>query len=284
LSAEAEVRIKRYAIECGASVAGIASVEDINRYAPEGHRPDDILPNAKSVVVTGGPLYTKGAWRSPTPRITILTEAYPLIRKAVALKVVNLLEREYAHYAIFYEGQTESGHNPFLSLKLCAEMAGLGTRALAGGVILNRNYGLLNFNCVITTMPLKPDGPQKDSVCPYPSCVKMWDAKKTTPCLTACPTCLSGQLENGRIKWMQFRRYLCEPRAQTTSTTAFRQKLLEIINEKDPEKRKQLIYGDFFGRIIRSIAFSSELIGGCIECLRYCPVCMKANTLRPTPK
>ena len=98
----AEERIKKYAIECGSSVAGIASVEDINRYAPEGHRPDDILPNAKSVVVTGGPLYTKGAWRSPIPRITILTEAYPLIRKAVALKVVNLLEGEYGHYAIFY--------------------------------------------------------------------------------------------------------------------------------------------------------------------------------------
>ena len=114
----AEERIKKYAIECGSSVAGIASVEDINRYAPEGHRPDDILPNAKSVVVTGGPLYTMGAWRSPNPRITALTEAYPMIRRAVALKVATLIEREYGHYAIFYEGQTKSGNNPFLSLKL----------------------------------------------------------------------------------------------------------------------------------------------------------------------
>jgi len=101
LSAGAEERIKRYAIECGASVAGIASVEDINRYAPKGHRPGDILPKAKSVVATGGPLYTMGAWRSPNPRITILTEAYPMIRKAVALKVATLIEREYGHYAIF---------------------------------------------------------------------------------------------------------------------------------------------------------------------------------------
>jgi hypothetical protein len=80
---------------------------------------------------------------------------------------------------------------------------------------------------------------------------------------------------------MQYRRYLCEPRAQTTSTTAFRQKLLEIIDEKNYEKRKELIFGDFFGRLVQSIAFSSELVGGCIECLRQCPVCIEANMLKP---
>lgn len=280
----AEERIKNYAVECGASVAGIASVEDINRYAPEGHRPDDILPGAKSVVVTGGQPLTAGAWRSLNPRITTLTRAYPMIRGTVVMKLATFIEREYGYYAVFYDGQVESGHNPFLSLKLCAEMAGLGTRALAGGVILNRDHGLLNFSCVVTSMPLKSDGPVEEPVCPHHSCVEIWEAKHTTPCLEACPTCLSGLLEEGRIKWMQFRRYLCEPRAQTTSTTAFRQKLLEIVNETDPEKRKQMVYGEFFGRIVKSMAFSSELVGGCIECLRHCPVCIKATMLRPIPR
>jgi epoxyqueuosine reductase len=44
--------IKRYAAEKGADLVGIASV---NRFAgyPEGRRPDDLLPDARSVIVVG---------------------------------------------------------------------------------------------------------------------------------------------------------------------------------------------------------------------------------------
>jgi len=46
--------IKEKALAMGAKVVGIASVEAINRFAPPGHRPDNLLKGAKSVVVLGG--------------------------------------------------------------------------------------------------------------------------------------------------------------------------------------------------------------------------------------
>lgn len=56
-----EDAIKQLGIERGAELVGIASVNDINRYAPPGHRPDDILIGAKSVIVFVGRPTTRGA-------------------------------------------------------------------------------------------------------------------------------------------------------------------------------------------------------------------------------
>lgn len=44
--------IKRYATEKGADLVGIASVDRFEGY-PEGRRPEDLLPDAKSVIVVG---------------------------------------------------------------------------------------------------------------------------------------------------------------------------------------------------------------------------------------
>lgn len=102
---------------------------------------------------------------------------------------------------------------------------------------------------------------------------------RTTPCLEACPECLSGELENGRIKRLRYERYRCATRAQTTSTMSFQRVLLEAMNEQDPEKRKMIVLGNWFGRIVRSVAFGAELVGQCAECLRDCPVQLRARRL-----
>ena len=67
MGAESEIREK--ALAMGARAVGIASVEAINRIAPPGHRPDDLLKGAKSVVVLGGGEPTAGAWRTGTNRV-----------------------------------------------------------------------------------------------------------------------------------------------------------------------------------------------------------------------
>jgi hypothetical protein len=280
--ASEEERVKAYAIECGASVVGIASGKDINERAPEGHRPDDYLPNAKTVIMVGGPMLTAGAWRSPNARFMATSHMFPAISSEIVRRIAAFIENEYGHYATVCSGLTVGGNNPFISLKLCAEMAGLGTRAMAGGVIMNKEFGVMNLAGVISTMPLKPDGPLKEPVCPDIVCVKMWNKNKITPCLKSCPTCLSGELENGRIKRMQYRRHLCLPRAAGT-VPAFQQMLLKIIEERDPEVRKQLVFGDFFTRTINSIATSLEVFANCFECLRFCPICVRARTLKARP-
>ena len=40
MSSSPEDKIKKLGVKLGANLVGIASVEDINRYAPEGHRPE----------------------------------------------------------------------------------------------------------------------------------------------------------------------------------------------------------------------------------------------------
>lgn len=274
-----EDRIKEFARKSGAPLVGIASVEAIDRYAPEGYRPGDLLWGAKSVLIVGGPTNPEGAWRSPTQRITVTNRFFPARGPGVAMRLAEFIQEEYGEYALTYSGLNDIGHVPFLSLKLCAEMAGLGTRVMAAGIILNETYGLISIYGTITTMPLAPDGPLSQSLCPHPSCVKMWDRTLKTPCLEACPSCLSGELEDGKVKWMRYNRHICSTRAQTTSTGAFQRMLLEAINEPDPDKRKMIILGSFFGRAVRSIAMSTEVVGNCAECLRSCPICLRTLSL-----
>ena len=52
--AEAKQKIKKAGLRAGAKVVGIAAADAFNSYVPQGHRPEDFLPGAKSVVVAGG--------------------------------------------------------------------------------------------------------------------------------------------------------------------------------------------------------------------------------------
>ena len=81
-----------------------------------------------------------------------------------------------------------------------------------------------------------------EAVCPHPACVKAWGKKGTTPCLQACPDCLAGEIENGKIKWMTYQRYICATRAQTTSHRSFQKMFYEILQEEDKQKQKNAIF------------------------------------------
>jgi epoxyqueuosine reductase QueG len=267
--------IKEKALAMGAKAAGIASVKAINRFAPPGHRPSDLLKGAQSVVVVGGGEPTAGAWRTGTNRV-LGSIGYNRSQLASAARQLSyFMEERYGYYTLPIPTGDWVGHYPYMSLKVCAELAGLGTRSMAAGILLNSQYGLLYFNGVITTMPLPEDGPLGKPVCPHDSCVRLWEKKLTTPCLSSCPDCLSGEIKDGKIRWMEYRQDGCYPRAQTTAMDAFRKLLLEAVNEPDPEQRKAILFGSHFTRAVRSMAYSSELSAQCFNCLKRCPVVMK---------
>ncbi len=273
-----EEEIKQLGIQRGAGQVGIASVADINRYAPPGHRPDDFLIGAKNVIVYAGHMATLGAWRSPDFRTHYANRDFPRIRGGIAMAVAKFIESKYGYYSL---GETPSpvGFNPSLSLKLCAEMAGLGTRSVAAAILLNHELGMISISASLTTMPLKADGPMKEPVCPHPSCVKRWEKRRTTPCLEICPECLSGELEGGQIKWMRYDRRICTTRAQTFGVGALQKTLVEGANESDPEARKSILLGSFCRSLLGSIAFGG-VVGQCGECLRNCPICTKTRRLK----
>ena len=271
-------RIKKFALNQGAHVVGIASVDEIRKQVPKGYSPDDLLKGAKSVVVSGNRRYTSGTWL--TSNIDVMHRARSAMgtRDSVALAVARLIESEYGYASIpIVPAMFDSGINPVISLKVLAEMAGLGTRCMAGGIILNKEYGLLGFVAVITTMELVPDGPLDEPVCPHPACVSMWEKRQTTPCMEAC-SAINGKIENGRLKEVRWFRQLCATRALTTMNAAYLRLLPEIMDEQDPDRRKYLAIGQ--ARRYIEDPPGRGIWGRCIECMRVCPVNRSAIKLQ----
>jgi len=56
--------------------------------------------------------------------------------------------------------------------------------------------------------------------------------------------------------------------------------LEETLNEPDRDKRKMLLYGDFFTRSLWAITYSSTNIAQCFECMRVCPAAHGLREMR----
>lgn len=267
--------LKAFALKRGAVVVGIADVEAIKQYAPEGHQPSDLMLEARSVIVIGTEPLLAGAWRTTNPRMMGVIGSFKLKKlKQISISLAEYIEAHYQYYAIDYNTYTMAtgSWDPELSIKLCAEMAGLGTRSLAGGMILNPEWGFLYYSVVVTSMPLKADGPMAEPVCPAPACVEMWQEAGVTPCLNICPMCLSGALDDqGKIEYWKYDRIRCSTRADYTRV-GFQKLLHEAIEEPDADKRKMILLGSDMTRYVAAIGYATEIAGECFECIRVCPV------------
>src|SRR4030095_12833843 len=104
------------------------------------------------------------------------------------------------------------------------------------GPVLNREHGFLYWSAVITTAPFDVDGREAESACPAPPCRERWERAGTT-------------------HWIG----------------SFQKVLEETLNEPDKEKRKMLLYGDFFTRTLWAVTYSGTNIAQCFECMRVCP-------------
>ena len=273
LSPDAAQTIKKAALRSGATVCGIASADAFEPDAPPGHRPGDLLPGARAVIVVGGSQPRAGDWRATSPAVLHSMGTTERIQ-SVGRKLAQSIESELGYYALYVPPGTASGDTPFLSFMLAAELAGVGSRSLAGPV-LNRDHGFMYWSVVLTTAPLAPDAREAEAACPAPACRDMWDREGTTPCLAVCPAsaggCLSGALEAGRPVRSFYDAARCNSRVHTHWVGGFQKILEETLNEPDREKRKMLVYGDFFTRTLWAVTYSSTNIAQCFECMRVCP-------------
>src|SRR5437667_68661 len=165
--------VKRVGLDAGARVVGVAAAEAFRAGVPEGFRPEDILPGARSVVVAGGDGPTAGAWRCPDHRVMEIT-GYDLRENVAIHAMCDYIERELGYYAVQAPSLPVHGHEPPMSMMHAAELAGLGTRSFAAHIILNPEYGLLYYAALITTLPLPADPPLAEPACPHPGCVAMY--------------------------------------------------------------------------------------------------------------
>ena len=188
LPSGATTQLKTFALKSGATVCGVADAAAFNARAPEKQRPDDLLPGARSVVVVGGAQPREGDWAATSPWVMQTMGTTERIQ-GVGRRLAQYIESEFGYYALYVPPGTASGDTPFLSLMLAAELAGLGSKSLAGPV-LNRDHGFMYWSAVITTAPFEADAAEENPACPAPACREMWDRDRTTPCLATCPCLL----------------------------------------------------------------------------------------------
>ena len=278
----ATTTLKALARKAGATVVGVADAAACEPHAPVKHRPADLLPGARTVVVMGGAQPRAGDGMATAPWLMAPMGTTERIQ-GVGRRIAQAIESELGYYALFVPPGTASGDTPFLSLMLAAELAGLGTKSLAGPV-LNREHGFMYWSAVITTAPFDVDAPETDAACPAPPCREMWEREGTTPCLSVCPIdaggCLGGALEGGRAVRTRYDARRCHTRVHTHWVDGFQKVLEATLNEPDRERRKMLMYGDFMTRTLWAITYSSTNIAQCFECMRVCPAAHGLREMR----
>ena len=271
--AEAKAEITGIAHKSGALVWGVAAA-DAFEDAPEGRRPNDLLPRAESVLVVGGAQPRAGDWQSPNYQHMEVTTTSDRIH-GPALKLARVVEDRYGYYAVCVPPGVDHGQQPFMSIAMAADLAGCGSKSLAGPV-LHSEYGFMYFGAIVTTMPLPADSPLETPACPAPECVEMYSVEGLTPCTRVCPIesggCLGGHFEDGRIVEKQYDRARCATRVQNYWVPGFQKVLGETLREKDSEKQKMMLYSSMFSRTLWSMTYSNVSQGQCAECMRVCPL------------
>lgn len=278
---QATEELHAFAQKNGALVCGVADAEAFTD-APEGARPGDLLPRAKSVVVIGGNPPRAGDWASPLIELQETMGTSDRIN-ALGLRVAKFIEDRFGYYALFVPPGVNKGNQPFLSVMHAAELAGCGSRSLAGP-ILHPEYGMVFYAAIITTLPFPPQGPLATPACPAPECVDMWAERATTPCLDVCAIddggCLGGTILDGQITARRYDRERCTTRVHTYWIPGFQKALEAALDEDDKERRKMILYSSFFTRTLWSMTYAAQSQGQCYECMRVCPVGRDYRTKR----
>lgn len=172
--------IKSLGLASGAELVGFAPAEELEQGAQKGHKPSDLMPEAKSVIILacGRKLnedrtyfYRWGPHFSLTYiRLKDETKQGRLEARRCIEAVKNQLIR--SNFGVVTEPHGWSG---ILSFKMASYSAGLGVFG-KGEFIVNPELGPVNvIACILTDAPLKYDTPLKMDVC-----------KDCTECVKAC--------------------------------------------------------------------------------------------------
>jgi epoxyqueuosine reductase QueG len=276
---DAKHAIVEYCKKRGALAVGVADLAACERIAPPGHRPSDLFPRVKSVISLGVGGQTQGAWQLPAKAMAY-SGSTEVRAYGVAYGLAFFIEQKLGAPAVYVppDMDPESGPRvPLQSLKLHAELAGIGARSLAGDILLHPEFGFMYYASVFTELELEPDQPLADNPCPAPSCVSMYRQIGRTPCMKFCPAqCLSGEIDaDGKQKLMRYDMAAC---AELTQEYEAVPKILAEAVEKGPEAlldpdRKMLWY--------KVSAGSGAWFAQCFECMRVCPIATKAPQADP---
>ena len=162
--------IRTLGLEAGADLVGFTSAERLEESAPKGHRPSDLMLNAKSAIILAcgrqlnedrNYFYKWGPDFSLT-YIKLKDEIKQLRRKTrQSIEAVKnfLMERD------FKVATEPHGWSGILSFKMTAYLAGLGVFG-KGSFLVHPRLGPLNIlACILTNAALEYGAPLKINVC-----------------------------------------------------------------------------------------------------------------------
>ena len=182
--------LREISMRLGADLFGVASVDALND-APLGHRPTDILPNAKSIIVLGmkmldaqtDVLPTDGDYFGVSPRQKMFKGHNTFISQEldrVGYAVARVLEKKgfKAYHQMASAGGTDERYlMGLLSLKHLAVQAGLGVFG-HNSLLITPQYGpRVRLTAIVTNAELQPYTPLDKNFCE--------DCEN--PCISLCP-------------------------------------------------------------------------------------------------
>ena len=175
-------KVKKVAIEAGAHIVGIASVNQLEAVTPTEKTPLKLLNSGKSVIAYGIPLL-RGVIKSEDLRLKRYNAVEACrMSDEVGLKLAYLLEK-MGHEALIVHADVpvdfeKGGMMGDLSLRHVAAEAGLGEIGLSTNFIC-REYGpRLYLGAVLTSAELMPDEKRDEGLCRGDECGL---------CMKACP-------------------------------------------------------------------------------------------------
>jgi len=281
---DAKESIFAYARKKGALAVGVPDLAAIERIAPAGHRPSDLMPKVKSVISIGVGGQTQGAWGVTAKALTFFGSTESLAYK-IAYGMAYFIESRFETRSVYCPPDLDpelGARYPLQSVKLHAELAGIGARSLAGDILLHPDYGYMYFGSVYTELELEPDTPMTDNPCPAPSCVNMYKSTGRTPCMKFCPAqCLDGELdEDGNQAAMNYDMAKCAEMTQQYEVVP--QIIAEAIAADNPQDRDDALFGGSNKALWYKMSVGSGgLLAQCFECMRVCPIATQAELSDP---
>ena len=283
-ASQAKQAIVAYCKRKGALAVGVADLDTLQRIAPAGHRPTDLMPGVKSVIAIGVGGQTQGAWTVPAKALGYFgsTEERGY---TIAYGLAFMIESKFGRPSIYCPPDMDPDAGPRVplqSLKLHAEVAGIGARSLAGDILLHPEFGYMYYASVFTELALPPDQPLAENPCPAPSCISMYRQIGQTPCMKFCPVqCLSGVIdEHGEQAEMHYDMAACAE--MTQQYEAVPDIIADAIAAEDRTELEDALFDPDNKMLWYKMSVGSGgLLAQCFECMRACPIATKAPLADP---
>ncbi len=264
MSSELISKIKKYLFMREFPVVAVASAETLNLKAPQGFRPQDALPGAKSILIFAKPApapnYDTTATRNGIYSFYVNTyHTYYRQANEVACHIVSLLsEAGFPSLPIpSYSPLTFNGDHlcGLISLKHAAAEAGLGKIGKNTLLIHPERGNTLRLGGLLTTMEWPQDSHgDYDDLCP----------EDCHLCEKACPV---GALDNGKIDHLKCMSHAIE---HSMRPPLWVMKLMRIFCTRRFIDRYALSFGENYGV-------------HCCECQMKCPHFKGTSTQKQFP-